>query len=335
VSDPEKRFRVRVRIAAVHQQGTPKTALRWAEVASAFSAPGASDLPHYEVGDRVFVMFEGGEQDYPVVIGSWVAARGGLNDVPYDITQDYEVSRRRWTRVDRRGNMMEISEVPTDLHVKLKSGKASVIITQRDDSIVLKTTGAVSVIGGRVNVSADQAVLDANQVTLAAVDNSVPGSPAGVMHITANKDINIYVKDAAQGGSPTGDINVGQYVDSGQITAGGIPAPHQSPTVNVFARDVNIGQYVDGFLLPTLNVAIAAQAEVSIKSAALVSVEAPAISVDGDTTLTGDLTMTGDITVTGKVTATGEVQSGLIPLTLHKHTYTDNGNPGTTSPSIP
>jgi phage baseplate assembly protein gpV len=329
VEDPQKRFRVRVRVATLHLHTTPVVCLPWAEVSAAFAAPGAVDLPHYERGDRVFVLFEGGDSNNPVVVGSWIAARGGLSDIPTDITQDYSNTRRKWSRVDRVGNMVEMSEVPSELHVRLKSGKATITITQKDDSIILKTTGAVTISGEQVSVSSAHAYLSAKDITLSAVDASNPLLPKGTLNLFSNRDLNIYVNEVAQGGATDAQINIGQYVDKGQLTSGGIPAPHQSPKVNIFSALVNIGQYDSLTLYPTTTVVLAASANVHLKSSALVSIAAPAVSI------TGSLAIDGNTTSTGTITAAGEIQSGLIPLTLHKHPYTDDGNPSVTSLPIP
>jgi len=57
--DPEGRFRLRVQVPLVSGE-----ALSWAE---ACLAPGHRDVP--DIGDSIWVMFEGGDQGCPVWLG--------------------------------------------------------------------------------------------------------------------------------------------------------------------------------------------------------------------------------------------------------------------------
>lgn len=315
VDDPEKRFRYAVRVAGIHFQDTPVEGLRWAEVSCSFAAAGAGDIPHYEVGDKVWVMFEGGDLEQPVVMGGWLAERRGYSDVPADIREDYARSRRKWSRIDRVGNMIEMSEAPDERHIRLKSGRAELILTQKDDSITIITKGAVKIQAGQASVSASEAFLDAGNINITAVDQTVPGVGRGTLNILSDMDINIAVKDATQGGNPAGEVNIGQFMDSGSLASAGVPAPRQSPVVNVFSAIVRIGQYGVGTLLPTTDVEIMGAALVTVKSAVKVDVSAPIVAIEAAAVPIGIVLPTDFLT--------------------HTHPYTDNGSPQITGPPVP
>lgn len=272
VRDPETRYRCRVRVIGIHSQAAPVDCLPWAEVATMFVGPGSGDFTFLEKGDRVWVAFEQGNVDMPLIVGGWVSKRRGVNDIPPDLTTDYLVNRRKRVIMDRVGNVVELSSVDDELWIKLRSGKSELVLTKKDDSVTIRTPGVVKVDAGQAVVNAGQAYLEAGDTTIAA-NKKTSGVGTGTLHLVSNMDINLYVRDIAQGGNPAGEINIGQYTDDGSIASAGVPAPHQSPVVNVFSAIVNVGQYDSGLKLPTLEVNIAAATEVNIDSAGLINIQ--------------------------------------------------------------
>lgn len=154
VDDPEERGRYRVRVFAVHDDAIPVENLPWAELL----CHGGKDwgmIPHYEVDDLVFVVFEGGDREHPVIMGGWLTAPGGASTLPSEQTEAYSTDRRRWVWKDRAGNLVEVSEKDGEKHVKLKSGEAEVIVSQEDNSFVVTASGPVTInAGGDVKVVA-------------------------------------------------------------------------------------------------------------------------------------------------------------------------------------
>jgi hypothetical protein len=283
VVDDEARLRYRVRVVGMHYPTTPANNLPIAEMCSLFAAPGAGDLPHFELGDRVWVQFEHGDRNYPVIVGSWIAKRIAVEDLPTTMTADYARLRRRWTRHDRSGNSVEMSEVNEEVHVVVRSGGATVRVRMGDDGVSIEADGPVKVAGGSVAVQATVSTVEADEVVIHA--NGRDGSnPTGRMTLVSNKDINLHVRPTAEDGTDAGEINIGQYTDQGNPSTAGVPQKHQSPKVNVFAEEVNIGVLNDPARLDTLNVNIQAAQQVTVKASTKVLLESPGtVEITGDT----------------------------------------------------
>lgn len=273
VDDDEARLRYRVRVATIHHQATSPEHLPHAEVCTLFSAPGAGDLPHFEVGDRVWVAFERGDVDYPVIMGGWVAKRNAVEDLPTSMTADYAQGRKRWTRYDRSGNVVEMSEQNSELHVMVRSGESQIRVRAGEGSVSIESKGIVHVKGTTVSVQSDMATVEGSEVVVNA--NGRDGaSPAGRLILSSNKDIHLHVRPLSEGGTDSGTISIGQHRDEGNPSTGGVPSQHQTPNVNIYARNVKIGALND---LPdenTLDVTIKAANSVAVESAQSVSITA-------------------------------------------------------------
>ena len=144
VNDPEERGRYRVRVFSVHDDAIPVENLPWAELLC-HGGKDWGNIPHYEENDLVFVLFEGGDREHPVILGGWLTAPGGVSELPSEQTGDYPTDRRRWVWKDRTGNLVEISEKEGERHVRLKSGGVELKITQEDDSFVITATGPATI----------------------------------------------------------------------------------------------------------------------------------------------------------------------------------------------
>lgn len=185
VDDPEERGRYRVRVHSVHDDAIPVENLPWAELL----CHGGNDwgmIPHYEVDDLVFVIFEGGDREHPVIMGGWLTAPGGVSTLPSEQTGAYSTDRRRWVWKDREGNLVEVSEKVGEKHVKLKSGEAEVIVSQEDNSFVVTVSGPAT-----INVGGDALVK----------------STGGKVTIDASGDVDVKAGSKIKlGGTPLGDI---------------------------------------------------------------------------------------------------------------------------------
>lgn len=232
VSDDERRQRYRVRVPHLHDESAPISALPWAEIGCAFAAKDAGDIPHYEVDEGVWVMFEGGDRRFPVIMGGWIGYGSGVNDLSPDQSEDYENGRRRWMRRDRAGNTIEMSEVEEELHILLQSGQARITISQHGDTVSIEAEGPVNVTGKQVKVVAENAVVQADSVAIEAQD--------GEAKMTAvNGDVIVNADDAHA-------VEIGQFVDD-------LSVPRQAKKVRAGAEEIQLGEAVPtGARLPTL-----------------------------------------------------------------------------------
>ncbi len=144
VDDPEERARYRVRVFSVHDDEIPVENLPWAEL-SCHAGKGWGNVPHYEVDDLVFVLFEGGDREHPVILGGWLTAPGGVSTLPSEQTERYETDRRRWVWKDRVGNLIEVSEKEGEKRIRLVSGGVELKVTQEDNSFRVAATGPATV----------------------------------------------------------------------------------------------------------------------------------------------------------------------------------------------
>jgi len=242
-ADPEIRGRYRVRITVIHPDDLEVQFLPWAEMAGAFAAKDASDLPHYEVGERVWVMFEGGDPEFPVILGGWVSQFGGTPDLPVENAGNYTENRKRWRRQDRTGNVIELSELNGERHVLIQSGGAIIRVTQRGDTIILDTEGVVEVKGGSFTATAKRSEVVGDDVTIQA-QGDIVGLPNGKAQILSNSKVII------SGGALLGSIDIGQFIDE-------LFTPRQTTNVTIGAvfNQLGIGQ-PKGAELPSTQTAV-------------------------------------------------------------------------------
>lgn len=242
VNDPQQRFRYRVRINGLDREDTPTEALRWAEVIPPFSVSGAADIPNYEVGDRVWVGFEMGDPDFPVILGGWIAYSFGMNDVPAPQATDYTTTRKRWVRADRIGNKLVMSEVPTEQFAQLSSGAAVVQVSSLDNSVrFFALSSTVSTEAAQVSVEAQTALTHAQSVLITTDGLNALGGPLGLLQLLSNYEVALH---AASADGSAGHINIGGYVPTlGGTTDGSDPrmVAQQTPEVNILGQTNNVG----------------------------------------------------------------------------------------------
>ncbi|MFN3925182.1 MAG: phage baseplate assembly protein V, partial [Pseudarthrobacter sp.] len=85
--DDEGRMRVRVRVPYVHTPSVETEALPFAEMCQDVGQMRGKFFP-FRSGDLVWVMFDGGEPDKPVIVGGQVNAIKGVSDLPLDVQID-------------------------------------------------------------------------------------------------------------------------------------------------------------------------------------------------------------------------------------------------------
>lgn len=161
VKDPQLRGRIQVRILLQHPtpendwwDGIPSEDLPWAEPCMSDGGGrwvGDFNIP-YHVGDFVWIMFEGGDPDYPVWMGFPIASdteniqseyKNKINPNPLIInetppecikTSDSVPTEYPWRRVlkTRRGITIEMSDTPGNEEVRITTIKGNYI--QMDDA---------------------------------------------------------------------------------------------------------------------------------------------------------------------------------------------------------
>lgn len=189
-NDPEKRKRYRVRVMALHPDGVPVENLPWAE-SSLFGGKMFGDLPGFEVGDPVFVMFEGGLRRFPIVIGGAMSASGGIPDAPAEQQSNYPETQRRWVRLDRVGNLIEMSPLPEERWIKIQSGEAVVMLRMNDGSVQIASNSQVQVTAPQVSVDASEQVTVSTKTLIAQVSEIATIRAAEVVNVQGATKINI------------------------------------------------------------------------------------------------------------------------------------------------
>jgi hypothetical protein len=296
--DPEKRRRYRVRVHAVHPQSVSDDSLPWAESA-VVGGKFWGDWPGYEVGDRVIVGFHGGDAYQPIILAGWVNASADLLDTPPDLATRYAEGRKRWVRVDRAGNMLELSAI--EHWARLVAGAAAVIVRSDEQSIEL-VAGTHMRTGRIARDRIVSYVLNAEDALIDVEAYDTLGGSTGIATILSNLDvymkayrdfvIGLYVHSFL--GQPTvppvmeqGERAIigAQYIFIGSpigesIGPGiGMAVPPTLPTTEITITATGPGGSIK--VLGDLGASITVQAvgNVSIQSSATVSVEAPAVTI--------------------------------------------------------
>lgn len=189
-NDPEQRKRYRVRVFAVHPDGVPIDHLPWAE-STLFVGKGFGDLPSYERGDAVFVMFEAGNRRFPVLVGGSMSASAGVPDAPAEIRGNYPETQNRWVRLDRVGNLIEMSPLPSERWLRIKSGEAVVTLRMNDGSVTIESNSQVQVTAPQVAVDATEQVTVKTKTLIAQVDETATIRSADVVNIQGSAKVSI------------------------------------------------------------------------------------------------------------------------------------------------
>lgn len=135
ISDPQNRARIRVLIPAIHDIKAKISTLPWADCCSIIAGPDRSAIRIPDVGDVVYVMFEQGDKNYPVWMGSW----WGKNDLPSEIPKGQE-SKHLVIKAGE-GFTIDISMENTSKYISVQTSDGS--------EIKLDETGKeISVTGG-------------------------------------------------------------------------------------------------------------------------------------------------------------------------------------------
>lgn len=244
IADPQERCRCRVQIIGVHRGDEPIEVLPWAEIMQPVGT-GFGSIVRYQTDDKVFVMFQNGNRNYPIITGGWIANPSGIADLPPEQSSDYDGGKNRQIHLDRAGNVLEFNANPDELHVKIKSGNAEITVSQADDSIIVEADGPVQIVGDKLNVKAKDVYVEGDDTTMKAGKLGTGGTADGEVNIISNKAINLY-SGSLPAIDPLSEMNVGQIVDGAGIA-------RQTKILTVDPNEAQIGVATpSGVRLPTV-----------------------------------------------------------------------------------
>jgi len=298
VDDPEERFRVRAHVIGVYPVDMEVETIPWAEV-----IPQAGTkfglYPHFNVEDRVWIMFENANYNYPIVLGGWIASPRGISDVPAEMSADYAKGRNRTLLIDRAGNSIEMSDNPDEEWLKIKSGRAELSVRKTDSSVVINARGPVTVNGNKVNIRADDIVIDGGNTNIYA-SHATGLLPDGELNLYSNREISVYA-GAIPGLDLSSRIELGQMKDGSGV-------PRQTKLLTIDPSEVQIGKRISSFPLdlPTT----------SIKMEAVTLID---IACDTTVSIAG--------TVINLTDAAGILALGAVVTTKHKCAFTGGDHP--------
>jgi len=220
VEDPELRKRYRVRVTNVHPAAVETQHLPWSELAGGFGGQTFGDIPAYDLDDEVWVMFEGGNRRFPVLIGGILNYAGGLTPIPPEQTgDDYVETQKRWIRVDRAGNKIEMSPLNEELWVKIITPDGSFVqVSAADGSVLISGEGRVQIDAPNVQIRATEEMNVVTPKLIADISDECTIRGGDVVNI---KGANV--------------INIGKYTPPDTA----LPAiPEESLVINIEAADL-------------------------------------------------------------------------------------------------
>jgi len=245
-SDADGRLRVRVRVDGVHDNNNVAD-LPFADLCQMVGKMRGKFFP-FQVGDRVWVMFEGGVQHAPVILGGQITNSSGIPDVPLD--QQVEKHPDVVVEQDAAGNTVITDGRLAERKMIFRSGGAEIMITGNGDRVVLEAAqGSVEVRGANVTVVAGNATLRSTAVTIEANGRD----DSGIMSERANDRIN-RVTESSQVATDQASATKGKINDGGNIAQlRGVPLPttpaQQTNVHNLRSKFVNIGVGPTAFVM--------------------------------------------------------------------------------------
>ena len=254
VDDAEGRYRVLVQVDGVHRETVGNEGLNWAEMCSV-TGKYCGDFFGYAPGDTVWVMFKGGREELPVVLGGRNDKRLGVMSTPISAQESYVDGIRRWTRIDRSGNMMEMSEIGDEQYVRMKSGAAEVKVSRIGNEVVVSSPGGtIRVEAGTVAVKSTHAAVTSSSIDIySEASNPLTQLDNGKMRVVSNDRLDISAHGSIpgpspQGGSLTGEVTTGGYATRFMGVPVGpgnplipLPLPKQAAKNSQRGRVINIG----------------------------------------------------------------------------------------------
>jgi len=132
--DPQTRARLRVEIPMIHSEGTSVNSLPWADCCNLAAGPNKAALYLPKVGDVVWIMFEHGNPQYPVWMGSWWGAPKGKTELPEELRGDD--ASDHFVLKTAKGNIVDMYDGPTGCEISIISGGNNKIIISDIDNLI-------------------------------------------------------------------------------------------------------------------------------------------------------------------------------------------------------
>lgn len=195
VDDPERRGRVRVRVPALGQQQAPPNT--WAIPTWPMASNGHGWFASPVVTDTVWVQFEYGDPDRPLLVGGFLA-RGAMPDEFVS-----EQAARRGIKTPA-GHYVRFSDDPEDLHITISAVNGAYATMDKDGNVVLSNA-----VGSMVYLNAKDGqttLMDASGAMLTIVDGEVAMISSTGSSVTVGKTVNVLASSdvvIASGGTAT------------------------------------------------------------------------------------------------------------------------------------
>lgn len=291
INDPEKRKRYRVRVFMLHPEEVSVESLPWAETAM-FAGKTFGDLIGYELDDLVFVMFEGGDRRFPVIIGGFMSQSSGIPDAPGELRSNYPEAQKRWVRLDRVGNKIEMSPLPEERWIKLQAGEAQIALRMNEGSVEIRSNSQVNVTAPQVSIDAAEQVSVNTATAITQLSDMGSTLATNVLNLQAGSTLNLGRYEDPILGALKQRTTSGVYVE-GTANVGifaGTTTPFSAGFVEITAtRDIESQAQRDIIMQAQADVLLTAVTKIQIECDADIEVTAGgAVTVDA----TGDVSVT-------------------------------------------
>lgn len=178
----KKNGRVQVRVYGVHSQDTsliPTKALPWAEVQGSTSfglLDGVGVSSVLRIGTWVYVMFEGGDVDRPIVTGVVI----GDDDIDSTVQDNYLDVQ---TLTTTSGHIIEISDVDGDERITVTHKSGSKVNIETDGKMQIDAVSDITI--------SSTSKVDVNAPTINTVSTGATNVQAAAVSVTATGDATV------------------------------------------------------------------------------------------------------------------------------------------------
>jgi hypothetical protein len=320
-ADPLQLGRVIVRVPLIHKEEYGVDMLPWARPCSPFGGgPGYGTYMIPPIGSRIWVMFESGNELYPVWLGTWVSnpvkdrkmLRDSLNEYPKGPSAMAPKPGTPWTSPAAPGLPKEaqgqVANRP-EIYVPFKSPKgAALIVDDRDGKesfSILDRLGQGLTFEGPVSVGANYNNASGRSFQTAKDGKSIP------IGRTQNKEGKVLLTDVGgqsiELSSKLGDFDLDGSTNwagrirlssrqplrnqTGEVKSGPIETEGQNAVIlDLSGSDntVNLSMSIEGKIVTSISIDANA-GTIVVDTPNNIVLKSDHIKLDGDVTVTGDL----------------------------------------------
>lgn len=339
ISDPLQVGRVKVRIPSLHgmPKQTPTEGLPWAYVVAPFGGGhdfGSKMIP--PVGTTVFVMFEAGEKDFPVVIGTWDGNPSDYSPMGRNSAKTFPKGKismspspdKPWLSPpgpdSPKEYLLQRNNSP-ERYVPFKSPKGATIdIEDRDeaehtnivdragqglfmDSPVKESVPDGSVFPGNANNQAQRGLRTALTGDAVPLESSIANESSVVLVDLGGQSVTLHTKDNAN--------SIVLSSKQGEVKAPTVGGNKETPGVTNATLELSGGHSIINLEVTSNGSPVASLSVdgnlgmVTINSPLMTKVVSENIVLDGDVLVSGNLTVNKTIVCFENGLFTGEVAS--------------------------